>query len=298
MSANLALGATHSALPASRRQHRPAPFRRAGERRLRPAERARPDRSLPAPGLQGRRAMHRRGQGDADRVVARPRPRRVRGPRSAGLSGSAVAYRIALVGNPNTGKTTLFNRLSGARAKTSNFPGTTTAARIGRATLANGVGAGGRRDRRPAGPLPARPVDARIDDLPRSARRRGPVPQARRGGGRRRRLQPDPQPGARRRAARLRRAGRRRAQHGRPRPAARPDPRRRGAVPGDRLSGRADRRAPRRGRRSPDGGRRRRAETRRVAHAARPRRPTRRSRRGPTRRSPPASPASARAATR
>jgi ferrous iron transport protein B len=43
--------------------------------------------------------------------------------------------RIALLGNPNTGKTTLFNRLCGARAKTSNFPGTTTAARIGRMTL-------------------------------------------------------------------------------------------------------------------------------------------------------------------
>ena len=46
--------------------------------------------------------------------------------------------RIALVGNPNTGKTTVFNRLCGARAKTSNFPGTTTTARTGRATLPNG----------------------------------------------------------------------------------------------------------------------------------------------------------------
>ena len=61
-----------------------------------------------------------------------------------------MGYRIALVGNPNTGKTTLFNRLSGARAKTSNFPGTTTAARIGRAMLANG----------------AAPVEAEIVDLP------------------------------------------------------------------------------------------------------------------------------------
>jgi ferrous iron transport protein B len=61
-----------------------------------------------------------------------------------------VAYRIALVGNPNTGKTTLFNRLSGSRAKTSNFPGTTTAARIARATLANG----------------GAPVEAEIVDMP------------------------------------------------------------------------------------------------------------------------------------
>ena len=40
--------------------------------------------------------------------------------------------RIVLAGNPNTGKTTLFNALCGARAKTSNFPGTTTAVRTGR----------------------------------------------------------------------------------------------------------------------------------------------------------------------
>jgi ferrous iron transport protein B len=43
--------------------------------------------------------------------------------------------RIILVGNPNTGKTTIFNRLCGARAKTSNFPGTTTSTRSGRAEL-------------------------------------------------------------------------------------------------------------------------------------------------------------------
>lgn len=39
--------------------------------------------------------------------------------------------RVALVGHPNTGKTTLFNRLCGVRHKTSNFPGTTQEARIG-----------------------------------------------------------------------------------------------------------------------------------------------------------------------
>src|SRR5262252_9999156 len=50
-----------------------------------------------------------------------------------GSAGTTVAStaRVALIGNPNTGKTTVFNRLCGARAKTSNFPGTTTALRTG-----------------------------------------------------------------------------------------------------------------------------------------------------------------------
>jgi ferrous iron transport protein B len=43
--------------------------------------------------------------------------------------------RIAVVGNPNTGKTTLFNCLSGLRARTANFPGITAEARVGTARL-------------------------------------------------------------------------------------------------------------------------------------------------------------------
>lgn len=39
--------------------------------------------------------------------------------------------RIALLGNPNAGKTTIFNRLTGLRHKTANFPGTTQEARLG-----------------------------------------------------------------------------------------------------------------------------------------------------------------------
>lgn len=63
------------------------------------------------------------------RAAATARPIRVR---------SAAAPRVALIGNPNTGKTTLFNRLCGVRAKTSNFPGTTTTVRLGHATVAGG----------------------------------------------------------------------------------------------------------------------------------------------------------------
>lgn len=48
--------------------------------------------------------------------------------------------RIALLGNPNTGKTTLFNRLCGVRQKTSNFPGTTQDARVGTLTTGDDPG--------------------------------------------------------------------------------------------------------------------------------------------------------------
>src|SRR5262245_40652984 len=37
----------------------------------------------------------------------------------------SVACRVAIAGNPNTGKTTLFNQLTGARGKVGNYPGVT-----------------------------------------------------------------------------------------------------------------------------------------------------------------------------
>jgi ferrous iron transport protein B len=46
------------------------------------------------------------------------------------------AFTLALVGNPNAGKTTLFNALTGLRAKTANFPGTTIERRVGRTKIA------------------------------------------------------------------------------------------------------------------------------------------------------------------
>lgn len=43
----------------------------------------------------------------------------------------ARPLRIALVGNPNTGKTTLFNRLTGSRQKIGNYPGVTVEKKYG-----------------------------------------------------------------------------------------------------------------------------------------------------------------------
>jgi len=44
---------------------------------------------------------------------------------------------FGLIGNPNTGKTTIFNALCGLRARTANYPGTTTAVRTGHTTSPN-----------------------------------------------------------------------------------------------------------------------------------------------------------------
>jgi ferrous iron transport protein B len=49
-------------------------------------------------------------------------------------ASAVMPLRVALAGNPNTGKTTLFNILCGLRTKTANYPGTTTAIRVGAAT--------------------------------------------------------------------------------------------------------------------------------------------------------------------
>lgn len=46
-----------------------------------------------------------------------------------------AAGTIAVVGNPNCGKSTVFNRLTGMRQKTANYPGVTVEKRIGRVTV-------------------------------------------------------------------------------------------------------------------------------------------------------------------
>jgi len=40
--------------------------------------------------------------------------------------------KVAVIGNPNTGKSTLFNALTGMQARTGNFPGVTVEKKIGR----------------------------------------------------------------------------------------------------------------------------------------------------------------------
>jgi len=50
----------------------------------------------------------------------------------------AVFNRLAVVGNPNAGKTALFNRLTGARQKVANYPGATVERRSGRITTKSG----------------------------------------------------------------------------------------------------------------------------------------------------------------
>ena len=42
------------------------------------------------------------------------------------------AWRFALVGTPNSGKTALFNALTGSRQKVANYPGVTVERRAGR----------------------------------------------------------------------------------------------------------------------------------------------------------------------
>ena len=51
---------------------------------------------------------------------------------------SAAAPTIALVGNPNCGKTALFNALTGSRQKVANYPGVTVEKKVGHLTTPAG----------------------------------------------------------------------------------------------------------------------------------------------------------------
>src|SRR5262249_33340002 len=59
-------------------------------------------------------------------------------PRSAFLPMLTKTLTVALVGNPNTGKSTLFNALSGLRQRVGNYPGVTVEMKKGQFT-ANGI---------------------------------------------------------------------------------------------------------------------------------------------------------------
>ncbi len=50
---------------------------------------------------------------------------------SAALADVAESLHVALIGSPNSGKTTLFNALTGARARVGNYPGVTVERREG-----------------------------------------------------------------------------------------------------------------------------------------------------------------------
>ena len=52
---------------------------------------------------------------------------------------AAATYRLALVGNPNCGKSALFNALTGGRQKVGNYPGVTVERRTGRLVTPSGM---------------------------------------------------------------------------------------------------------------------------------------------------------------
>src|SRR6476469_1612424 len=68
--------------------------------------------------------------GDAPRAGLLPNPS-IQPPRSA-VDRPII---VAIVGPPNSGKTTLFNRLTGLRQKVANFPGVTVEHHTGRARI-------------------------------------------------------------------------------------------------------------------------------------------------------------------
>jgi len=61
-----------------------------------------------------------------------------RAPADTPVSAPMVAPMVALVGNPNAGKTSLFNALTGSRQKVGNYPGVTVERKTGRLALPDG----------------------------------------------------------------------------------------------------------------------------------------------------------------
>ena len=53
-------------------------------------------------------------------------------------TSAALPLRVALVGNPNSGKTALFNQLTGSRQKVANYTGVTVERKEGRMRAPSG----------------------------------------------------------------------------------------------------------------------------------------------------------------
>src|SRR3954464_6294716 len=58
---------------------------------------------------------------------------------SAKSTAAKAGLTVALAGNPNCGKTTIFNALTGLRQKVANYPGVTVEKKTGRCRLADGA---------------------------------------------------------------------------------------------------------------------------------------------------------------
>ena len=118
------------------------------------------------------------------------------------MNASVAPLRLALIGNPNSGKTALFNLLTGSRQKVANYAGVTVERKEGRVRTPLGRGAGGAR---PAGAYslhPASPDEAIARDVCRGFYPGEPAPDLLVCG---RRHQPAPAPALR---AELRELGR------------------------------------------------------------------------------------------
>lgn len=76
--------------------------------------------------------MSRPAEGAEPATLALERPHAGRGP-------AAAPRRIAILGNPNAGKSTLFNALTGLRQKVGNYPGVTVEKKTGTCELPSGA---------------------------------------------------------------------------------------------------------------------------------------------------------------
>src|SRR5260370_16865385 len=87
-----------------------------------------------------RRRPHRRGRGPHHHWGAPARGHGDPGERGGARVNVAtnLAPVVALVGNPNCGKTALFNALTGGRQKVANYPGVTVEKKVGRTVTSAG----------------------------------------------------------------------------------------------------------------------------------------------------------------